>query len=265
MLTGASGLLGTWLRRTAAAGTEVVSLTHRRSVGGDREVRADLRDDEAVRVAFQGTRPDLVIHAAFARDEESIVGATRHVVEGAQRSGATVVYISSEAVFSGDGRRRTEDDPPDPAWDYGRWKVEAEQIVTRSDSRSAIIRLPLISSTDPEDHVVRAIRSGAERGEPSVWFEDEVRRPALAAELAAAVWTIAGLAPAARSGVWHLAGPERLSRYELAARAVAALGLDDTVIEAASTPPDAYRPRDLELGDERARRQIGWAPSPVLT
>jgi dTDP-4-dehydrorhamnose reductase len=262
MLTGASGLLGTWLRQCAPRNLDVVSVVHRRQVAGD-VVVADLRDRAAVESAFMTVQPSVVIHAGYARDEASIVDATRHVADMAAEVEADLVFVSSESVFSGDGRVRSETSRPDPVWDYGRWKLAAEGIVQSRDPSAAIVRLPLIVSRTPEDNILTDIRRGLECGEPSVWFTDEMRQPANADELAQAIWAIAGESVASRAGVWHLPGPERLSRFEMATRAVDAIGLSRSSIIAAPTPPAAQRPRDLNLTGSRAQRQIGWRPRRV--
>lgn len=264
LLTGASGLLGTWLCRTAPVGVEVVGLTHRTRLGASEEVVADLRDPSAVVAAVRRVRPSLVIHAAYARDQASIVSATQNVVDAARETGADVVYISTDAVFSGDGSPRHEDATPDPVWDYGRWKVKAERIVTAYAERSTIVRLPLIVSLDPEDHVVAHIRLGASRNEPTTWFDDELRQPAAAPEVAEALWRVALLGQGDRAGTWHLPGPESLSRYEIAQRVAATLGLEVDAITAQPTPPSANRPRHLDLEGGRARDCINWSPSMVL-
>ncbi|QYG92997.1 sugar nucleotide-binding protein [Iamia sp. SCSIO 61187] len=264
LLTGASGLLGTWLRRKAPEGVEVVGLTHRTGLGSAGGVIADLRDSIAVVSAVNTVGPSLMLHAAYSHDQESIVGATENVVDAAQRAGAAVLFVSSDAVFSGDGSPRGEDARPDPIWSYGRWKAQAEAVVAERAEGSAIVRLPLIVSIDPDDHVVARIRRGAALDEPTAWFDDELRQPAAAPELADALWRIALLAPADRAGAWHLPGPETLSRYEIAQRVIAALDLDATAIRAEGTPLSANRPRHLAIDDRRARDRIGWSPSRVL-
>src|SRR3546814_7477917 len=85
---------------------------------------------------------------------------------------------------------RDEQDRPDPISDYGWWKAKAEALVAEEAPAAAIVRLPLIISLDPEDHIVGAIRAGVRNRERSVWFHDELRQPALASELAEAVWRI---------------------------------------------------------------------------
>lgn len=271
LLTGAAGLLGTWLRRTAPATASVVPLLRQRPLAGaagaaeagPTVVRADLRDAAATAEALAAVRPDVVIHAAYSTDETSIVAATQHLAEAAVAVGARLVHISTDAVFSGDGTPRAEGDRPDPVADYGRWKARAEEIACASD-RAVVIRLPLIVSLDPDDHAVATIRRGAAAGTPSPWFDDEVRQPALAADLAPAIWAIAALDPAAAAGAWHLPGPERLTRLAIAQRVVAALDLDPSAITGGPTPPGLARPRDLHLLAERARTAIGWSPRPVL-
>jgi dTDP-4-dehydrorhamnose reductase len=168
-------------------------------------------------------------------------------------------------VFSGDGAPRSESARPDPVWDYGRWKAEAEEVVSGRDPNAVIVRLPLVISVDPADHIVEDILTGHENGTPTVWFSDEVRQPAYAEELSRAIWDIASVPLEERTGVWHLPGPERLSRYEIAERTVAAIGLDRSSIASAVTPPEAHRPRDLNLTGERARARIGWSPTRVHT
>jgi dTDP-4-dehydrorhamnose reductase len=245
--------------------SEVVGLTHRRRLRDFPEVVADLRDPDAVVAAVHQVRPSLVIHAAYERDEVAIVGATQNVVAAAQGFGVDVLYVSSDAVFSGDGSPRHEDAPPDPVWDYGLWKAQAERIVSCASATSTIVRLPLIVSLDPEDHVVARIRSGAARNRPTAWFEDEMRQPAAAPELAEALWRIALLDPDDRAGAWHLPGPESLSRYQIAQRVIVALGLNTSVINAKRSPQPAHqRPRHIVLADGRASASIDWSPSKVL-
>lgn len=264
LLTGASGLLGTWLRRSSPADREVIGLVNRRAVVDLRTVKADLRDAGAIEAAVRKVQPSMVLHAAYAKDRQSIVDATRHVGQAAAAIDADVLFVSTDAVFSGDGTPRAEDSAPDPIWEYGRWKAQAERALVDVKSASTVVRLPLVVSVDPDDHVVERIRSASLRGETTTWYSDEMRQPALASELAEAIWQIASLDPKHRGGVWHLPGPERLSRAQIADRIVATLGLDPAAVTSELTPSGAHRPRDLRLLDARATVHIDWSPQTVL-
>lgn len=262
LVTGAAGLLGHWLLRQAPDWADAVALVHRRPVNHVPTVATDLRDADQVRAAVAEARPSIVIHAAYAKDEPSIVTATRHVVDAAASVGVAVVHVSTDAVFSGDGVSRGEAAVPDPVFDYGRWKAAADAIVQRARPTAAIVRPSLLVSIDPDDHVVAQLRDG-DAAAPTAWFTDEIRRPAWTGEVAAAIWRIAALPAEERAGAWHLMGPERLSRFEIARRLVGRLGRPDDVVTGDRRPPDTDRPRDLELSDRRARQVIGWSPTPI--
>lgn len=263
LLTGAAGLLGHWLLQVAPGFGDVVALIHRRAIAGLPSVNADLRDPAGVAVAVAKAAPTLVVHAAYAKDRASIVDATRHVVDAANAVGAHVLFVSTDAVFLGDGVERDEHSAPDATWEYGRWKADAECIVLDGSEESAVVRLPLLVSIDPDDHVVREIWAGAVNGLPTRWFSDEMRRPTLASDAAAAIWRIAALPAGERSGCWHLAGAERLSRFEIARRMGDRLHLPGAMIESAAQPNDCDRPRDIAFTDARARATVGWRPAPI--
>lgn len=265
LVTGASGLVGTWLRRTAPVDLEVVALVHRTPVDGQPTVAASLLDPSAVARAVEQVRPTLIVHAAVALDEPSIVDATGHIADAAADAGAGLIHISTDAVFAGDGRPVDEADAPDPVSDYGRWKAAAEAVVAASSPTAAFVRLPLVVSLAPADQAVARVRAGALEGEGTRWFDDELRQPAMAADLAAAIWRIALRPAAQRAGAWHLPGPETLSRFEIAQRIAEVLGLDPAGVAPEPTPPGLARPRHLHLGDARARTEIAWAPTPIFT
>lgn len=260
LLTGSSGLLGTWLRKTAPRDASIVSLVHRRPVDGPC-VRADLRDRQQTLDAIRSTAPDVMIHAAYAKDEESIVGATGNVVAACDEVGAFLLHASTDAVFAGDGVPVDETTVPTPVADYGRWKRRAEEIVLALGAH-AVARLPLLTSTDPDDHIVSSLRAAAAGAEDPVWFTDEYRQPADCRDVADALWQLVALPADRRDGAWHLPGPERMTRDELARRAAHAAGLSVPIVTT-PTPAGTVRPRDLVLTGRRAEAAIGWRPPPI--
>ncbi|HSJ91224.1 MAG TPA: sugar nucleotide-binding protein [Ilumatobacter sp.] len=262
LVTGAAGLLGHWLLATAPDRASVVALVHRRPVDAVATVRGDLRDAAGVTDAVASIAPRLVVHAAYEMDRASVVDATLHLVAAARAADAPVVFVSSDTVFRGDGIDRCEDDPPDPTFEYGRWKADAERIVVEGCRNGAVVRLPLLVSIDPDDHSLLRIRVGVAAGHATGWYTDEIRRPVRAGDAADGIWRIAQLADDERAGCWHLVGPERLSRHDIARRMVERLELPESAIEPALRP-DGDRPADLALTDARARGVIGWDPEPI--
>lgn len=262
LLTGASGLLGTWLLRKVPEGVHVTAAVHTGEVHWPDTVRADLRASEEAAALLADAAPDIVIHTAYRKDRASIVEATANLVAAAEDQGTRFVYVSSEAVFSGDGRPRAETDVPDPIWDYGRWKAEAERVVLDRVPDGVVVRLPLLVSLDPPDGVVTTVRSAVADGTSARWYAGERRPAAHASDVAAALWGLVQLPSPEAAGVWHLPGPERLTRRELGRRTARALGLPDPGIEVPGPPADE-RPHDLWLLDDRARDHLGWRPRAV--
>lgn len=261
LVTGAAGLVGTWMLRTAPPWADITAATRASVLDWPRVLFGDLRSCTDAEEVVLAARPDVVIHAAYVRDRASITDATMNVLAAADGLGARFVLLSTDAVFDGDGQPRSENDVPDPVWDYGRWKVQAEDgVATRSNG--SIVRLPLLVSLEPSDPGTRSIREAFAAGETVGWFKGERRQPALAPEVAAAIWRIVEQPTNKGAGIWHLAGAEHITRRELGARIAQALDIPDPGIEI-DAPPSPERPHDLYLTDQRARDQINWHPSPV--
>ena len=163
LVTGATGLLGTWLTRTSPESVDLVAAWHRRPVAdGIVAVRADLLDAREVRRMMASVRPDVVVHTAYARDHDGVVGITRHVATAAEAVGAHVVHLSSDALFRGDGRCHHEDAVPEPIHDYGRAKAAAEADVIRTTPSAAIVRSCLLyTSPSPRDRQKSRMPSSA--------------------------------------------------------------------------------------------------------
>jgi len=207
LVTGASGFVGRHLvRGPASEPWEIIAPTSR---------SMDICDRAAVIDTITGWRPDVVVHLAYRRDRRTIVDGTRHVAEACVQTGSRLVHMSTDALFAGRPQPYVETDPPDPVFDYGRDKSDAERIVTDLVADSAIIRTSLVYGTDritPMQHeLAESLRTGRS---PMTFFTDEFRTPVHADDLAAAVSTIAQQYDV--SGILHVAGPDPVSRADLA-------------------------------------------------
>ena len=67
------------------------------------------------------------------------------------------------------------------------------------------------------------------------------------------------------AGVYHLGGPERITRFDLGRRVAQLTGLPaDGILGASRTGHrGAPRARDVSLDSSRARRDLGYAPRPL--
>jgi dTDP-4-dehydrorhamnose reductase len=149
------------------------------------------------------------------------------------------VHVSTDVVFDGLlGRPYVESDPPSPCTAYGRAKTDAEALVADACRDALIVRTSLIvggPGHKPSKHELVAT-------DPTMTFyENEIRNPIQATDLGRALLELA------RSdvvGMLHLAGPDALSRAELAALAVG------RPVRSAPAPPG--RPLDCRLASARS-------------
>jgi dTDP-4-dehydrorhamnose reductase len=228
-VTGATGYLGGALLRLRPDAT------------GE---RVDVRDAGAVRSTLARLRPDVVIHTAYRQDgpdaHEITVAGAEHVARAARAAGARLVHLSTDVVFDGrKGAPYVEDDPPSPVTRYGRDKAEAEERVLAAHPDALVVRTSLIyggPGAPASKHELAARDPGA------TFYEDEIRCPVQVGDLAAALLE---LAAAGLAGPLHVAGPDALSRAELAELVTGA------PVDRAPAPPG--RPLDCTLDSSRAR------------
>ena len=182
----------------------------------------ELTDLDSVARRFSEDGPSAVVHcAAMSRSpacQADPVRARLHNVEvtrhlAALSVGIPFVLLSTDLVFRGDRGGLDESATPDPISVYGETKVEAEEWVRRL-SRHLIIRTSLNYGHSPSadrafnEEMIQAWRSGRTLR----LFTDEYRTPIAAVETAQ---TILDLLAMGVSGTLHVAGGERLSRWEL--------------------------------------------------
>lgn len=281
LITGATGQLGGHVVRqllSRAPVAEILSLTRQpgSAPAGCRELTADLRDADALRAALREARPTHIIHTAamtavadaFARPHEAArvnVEATRILADCAVECSARLIFTSTDMVFDGQSAPYRESDPPRPLSHYGRTKAAAERELAGRPG-TLIARLPLLYGlpcTRRKSTFLRQMMA-LRRGEPLQLFTDEFRTPLWLVDAAAA---LIALARSDLTGVIHVAGPQRLSRYELVQLCAARLGIEKPHLVPTSrlaVAADEPRPADLSLdGDLFRARFPELAPRPV--
>ena len=222
LVTGGSGFLGRQIvNGTASEPWEVVAPSSQ---------ALDLRNADSVMPFVLDWKPTAIIHAAYRRDDRaSIVDATRNIAEAAESCGTRLVHVSTDALFRGRLAPYREIDEPTPIHDYGRFKAEAERVVATIAPDAVIVRTSLLYGSHElsiHELAVRDVISG--RAQTS-FFTDEIRSPVNVDDLAAALVELAGRHDLA--GRLHLAGPEPLSRADLAIRTARRHGWDDSRLQ----------------------------------
>jgi dTDP-4-dehydrorhamnose reductase len=178
------------------------------------------------------------------------------------RRGMALVCLSTDLVFGGDQAPYAETDAPDPLLTYGRTRLEGEQAVRAAHPLAVVARLSLVSGRGygPRGTATEWIAWALAVGRPLRLYTDQHRTPIDTLSIADGVGLL--LRKNAR-GLFHLGGPERISRHEMGRRVALALGLPTELIEPVAQAEHytgAPRPADVSLDSGRARRELGFAP-----
>lgn len=216
LIIGGSGFLGTELvRRATAAGWETAATYCSSRPGATPGVtwhRLDLRVPAQLDDLLAELDPDAIINATSGQSDWAVTAdGSVHVALAAARTGCRLVHVSSDAVFSGSRISYDESCLPDPVTPYGAAKAAAETAVRLLTPAAAVARTSLIIGYGGSAHerMVHDLVAGARDG---VLFTDVVRCPVHVEDLASALLE---LALSDRAGMFHLAGPDALSRHEL--------------------------------------------------
>jgi dTDP-4-dehydrorhamnose reductase len=276
LITGASGFLGWHLCCQARKDWQVFGTfrTHPTEISGVSCRAIDLTDKAVVREWLQELQPDAVIHtAALSKPNQceqepelsflANVDATRNLAEFCGKHQIPLVFTSTEQVFNGQSAPYLEIDPPSPINVYGRHKVEAEGLIQALHPGAIICRMPLMygPSSPTADSFVQGFIQTLKAQKLLPLFEDEYRCPAYVEDAARGLL----LALEKGTGILHLGGPERISRYAFGLLLAEVFDLDANYIRRCyqkDVSMPAARPGDLTTRNDRAYA-IGYSPRNV--
>lgn len=277
LVTGASGLLGGRLCALLGGRFGVIAARHAAlPASAFEQVPLDVASQASLAGALDRARPDAVVHAAACADVDACereparalllnANASQSLAGLCLERGARLIALSTDLVFAGDRAFADEGVEPAPTLEYGRSKRAAEQAVLGASPDFAVLRVALVAGLGfgPRATASEGVLWALAAGRRPRLFVDQHRTPVDPESIADA---IARILDGRGSGLFHLGGPERVTRYELGRRVAQAFGFSPDQIEPveqASQPIGVPRPADCSLDSTRARRELGWEPRPL--
>ena len=246
VVTGANGQLGRALRAawsSAPPGSEFIPVD---------VPEWDISDPQQV-ARLAALRPELVIHCAAMTDVDGCARdpdlafkvnafGTQNVALACQRTGAAMVYISTNEVFDGRATQPyREFDVPHAINPYGASKLAGEQIAARLLHRLFVVRIAWLFSRGGNNFVSKILARAEQYGQLRV-VTDEIANPTFAPDLALALLR---LIQTQHYGIYHLVNQGHCSRYEFALEILRLAGHADVPVQPitsqeyqrASSPP----------------------------
>jgi UDP-glucose 4-epimerase len=269
LVTGADGFIGSVLcRRLGTMGVRVYRLVHRRP--GVDTIVADLGRDLVI--GLEAIQPEAVFHLAgrvHKRDQGSHAAAehmrvtvegTRSLLQAAIAANARVfVFFSTCAVMAeGSSEELDESARPMPTTDYGRAKLQAEELVLSMNGmngmKTVCLRLPLVYGPGHKGNLPQMIKA-IERGLFPPLPDFGGRRSLLHVDDAVDAALLVAQASEAAGKVYFLAEPRSYSSREIYEVVLKALG---------RRPPRWHVPGALlvglarigDVGGQLARRRM---------
>jgi dTDP-4-dehydrorhamnose reductase len=167
--------------------------------------------------------------------------------------GLPFVFFSTDYVFDGieapghPAGPYSEDSPTHPLSVYGRSKLLGEQAVLAAHPSALVIRTSVVYGYDAQrKNFLYTLHRLLSAGTPMRVADDQLSSPTFNEDLAAA--TVA-LLERGHTGLFHVVGPEVMSRFDFALLAAEILGLDRSLLSPLKTHELNQRaPRPLVSG-----------------
>lgn len=269
LIIGASGLVGSHLLRAAQRRNwEVMGTYHNFAQPGLIPLR--LTDAVGVRQLIREYQPDTIFLPAFRshvdyceqHPEETYqvnVAGSVNVAIASGEVGAKLVFYSSDYVFNGRNGPYRETDKSDPICVYGRQKLAVEEKIGRLLADFLILRITIVYGNEAQgkNFVSRLVTTLAE-GQVLKVPQDQIGSPTLVDDIAEASCR---LVAANANGIFHVVGPERMSRYQFALEVAKVFGLSGEKILPVTTAELAQAaPRPLEAGmiGDKLVQTLNW-------
>jgi len=280
LVTGSNGFIGQEIlhQALAASDIELVALSRGENRFHKREgytyLSADVCDEEEIARLIDEFRPDAVIHTvAMANVDECEkdpascrlvnVESVKYLKKAAEKYNFHLIYLSTDFIFDGLNGPYSEQDEPNPLNEYGKSKLEAEDILRNSNCKWSIVRTILVYGAPHEasrSNLVLWVKKSLEAGTEIKVVTDHFRMPTLVSDVAKACLEIAHREA---EGVFHISSDELFSIYEIALQVADFWNLDRSLITpvlSGSFPSSVSRPSYTGFVIDKAKVELDFRP-----
>ena len=225
LVTGASGLLGINLAQEIMTEHEVVGVDRGKLINAPFKVlKTDLLGAGAVDSILDSAQPEWLINCAALADLDTCednpdiarrlnVELPLQLAKACKERGVSFVHISTDAVF--DGMTISfykEEDEPNPLSVYAQTKLDGERAVLDEDSNALVARVNFYGwSLTGRRSLAEFFFHNLSNNKSMSGFTDVMFCPMLVNDTAR---TLIKVLEKKLSGLYHLVGPQAMSKYQ---------------------------------------------------
>jgi dTDP-4-dehydrorhamnose reductase len=235
----------------------------------------DITDEQNIQEVLESYQPTHVIHTAAMTNvdqcelhPEACDLVNRQAVfmlaKYCQKHHIHLQLLSTDFVFDGQAGPYVETDVPNPLSVYARSKVEAEKILQQTEALScSIVRTIIVYGQGEQlsrSNLILWAKEALLKGSPLQIVNDQFRAPTWADDLA---WACVRICELDQTGIFHIAGPETLSIYQIVERVAAYYQLSMLQVSKLSSSTlkqPAKRPPHTGFILDKARAVLGYEP-----
>ena len=260
LVTGSAGLIGSQIVKDLVQQNHTVySCYHDQKPLQGIPIPLDLSDENKIIQTLQETKPDRIIHLAamtgvdLCETEQELATiintkSTEILARQASKQNIFFLYVSTDYVFDGINGMKKEDDATNPLGFYGKSKLEGELVLNKLASNWCIAR----TSTPFGIHSTKKsfplwIKENLEAKKEIPVLIDQFTSPTYIPNLSKMLIEIT---TRQITGILHVSGATRISRYALAELVVDKLHLDKNFLIPTKIDTmnwKAQRPKDSSL------------------
>ena len=275
LVTGSAGLIGRQVVKDLSETHEVFSCYTKSEPEFGIPVKMDLLNHERISNVLSEKNPDIVIHLGAMtavdlcetqQDNALKINsqATEILAKECSKINSFMVYVSTDYVFDGNTGMYEENDTTNPLGFYGKSKLLGEKSIQNFSSNWCIARTSTPFGLHPtkKSFPIWVIENLQKQKQIDV-LTDQFTSPTYVPSLSRMLIEIS---ERHLTGIIHVAGASKISRYEMASLVSDKLGLDGKLLREISINDikwEAQRPKDSSLNVSKAISTLNQKPQKI--
>ena len=275
LVTGSAGLIGRQVVKDLSETHEVFSCYNKSKPEFGIPTKMDLLNHEMISNVLSEKNPDIVIHLGAMtavdlcdtqQDNALKINsqATEILAKECSKINSFMVYVSTDYVFNGNSGLYKENDVTNPLGFYGKSKLLGEKSIQNFSSNWCIARTSTPFGLHPtkKSFPIWVIENLQKQKQIDV-LTDQFTSPTYVPSLSRMLIEIS---ERHLTGIIHVAGASKISRYEMASLVSDKLGLDGKLLREISINDikwEAQRPKDSSLNVSKAISILNQKPQKI--